>query len=79
VKELLKAFIHNPDLPIDNIHQFQRAAPIDFNDLILELVPEVYLDQAIPNEEEIEEGVEQLVRETVAQIIRTRREENYDR
>lgn len=79
VKELLKAFIHNPDLPIDNIHQFQRATPIDFNDPILELVPEVYLDQAIPAEEEIEEGVEQLVRETVAQIIRTRREENYDR
>jgi len=79
VKELLKAFIHNPDLPIDNIHQFQRATPIDFNDPILELVPEVYLDQAIPTEEEIEEGVEQLVRETIAQIIRTRREENYGR
>lgn len=79
VKELLKAFIHNPDLPIDNIHQFQRATPINFNDPLLELVPEVYLDQAIPTEEEIEEGVEQLVRETVAQIIRTRREKNYDR
>ena len=75
IKDLLKAFVRNPDLPVENIQQFQRAAPIDFDDPFLELAPEVYLDQAIPTEIEIEEGIEQLVRETVAQIIRTRREE----
>ncbi len=74
----LKAFLSNPQYSVPNIERMQKVCPIDFSDSLLELVPEVYLDQAIPTEGEIEEGVEQLVRETVAQIIRTRREENYD-
>jgi len=78
VHSVLKAFLANQQHPVSSIERLQKACPIDFSDKLLELVPEAYLNQAIPTEEEIEEGVEQLVRETVAQIIRTRKEKNYD-
>ena len=43
-RSLIKAFIHSPNLPVDNVDQFQRATPVDFSDSALELVPEVYLN-----------------------------------
>ena len=49
-------------------------APIDFEKKPLELVPEVYLDEREPTEEEMQEDVENLVRETIAFLIRSRRE-----
>ena len=55
----------------------QKACPIDFADTLLELVPENYLDQDNPDAAEIAGGVDQLVRETVAYIIRDRKEDDY--
>lgn len=69
-KDLLKAFIHNPDHPVPNVHQFHKTAPIDFSDQSLELVPEVYLDQAQPTKAEITEAMENAVRDMFAYLVK---------
>lgn len=72
-KNLLRAFIHNPSHPIPNKHQFMKAIPIDFNDKQLELVPEVYLEQAESSMEEIAERVDQTVRDIFAYLVKINR------
>lgn len=69
-KNLLRAFIHNPSHPIPNKHQFMKATPIDFSDDKLELVPEVYLDQAEPSITEIMPRIEESVREVFSYLIK---------
>lgn len=75
VRDDLRSFIINQKTKIENIPEFQKACPIDFNDKALELVPEEYLDSKQPDIHTIEEGMETLVRQTVAYIIKSRREE----
>jgi len=72
--DVLKAFLVNPSLHVENIEKFQKACPIDLLDPLLELVPENYLDQAPPALEEIRDGIEQVVRDSVAFMIRARKE-----
>lgn len=71
---ILKSFIVNASMKVENITKFQKACPIDFSDELLELVPENYLDDDSPKMDEIQDGVEQTIRETVAYLIRTGRE-----
>ncbi|RZB29012.1 MAG: hypothetical protein AEth_01616 [Candidatus Argoarchaeum ethanivorans] len=78
ITPILKSFIMNPNMSSESIPEFYKSAPINLNDNALELIPEVYLDQKIPNEEELEKGIEQLIRETIAYIIRTKQEETYN-
>jgi hypothetical protein len=70
VRDTLRAFLHNPKHYVDNIQQFQKAAPIDMKDSLLELVPEAYLDQAPPTEASVKQGIEQAVRETFAFLVK---------
>lgn len=74
VKYLLKAFLKEPNTPIENVPEFQKVSPINFKDSNLELIPEAYLDQRIPTYNELCDGVEQLVRETAAFIIKFKKE-----
>lgn len=74
VRDLAKAFLANPTMVVYQAEQFQKACPIDFADPLLELVPENYLDQAAPSQEEIREGMEQTARDTVAFLISERRD-----
>jgi type I restriction enzyme M protein len=71
----LRAFIHDPTFPVQPVPQFCKAAPIDFSDPLLELVPEAYLDSEPLKTEEIQENMEQLIRENVAFMIRFGKEE----
>lgn len=73
VENSVRAFLHNPSHGVPSIHQFQRAAPIDFADPSLELVPEAYLEQAAPTEAEIVAGLEESVRNTVAYLVKINR------
>ena len=72
VRDILRAFLATPTLTVENIEQFQKACPIDFNDTFLELVPEAYLDQAPPTEEELQLAVEKMTRESVAFLIESK-------
>lgn len=73
-KPLLSSFVHNQNVVIKNIPELQKACPIDFLDKHLELVPEVYLDSKTSNSQELENGMENLIRQSVAYIIKFKRE-----
>ena len=77
IEDKLKLFVLNPKSNIENIPEFQKAEVIDFNDNLLELVPEAYLDQRIPTKKEIMDGIDELVREAAAFIIRSKNEEQF--
>lgn len=70
VQDILKAFLRNPQYPVANIYQFQRAAPIDFTDTHLELVPEAYLEQEKPTRAEIIKGLEDRTRDVFAYLVK---------
>jgi type I restriction enzyme M protein len=66
----IQAFIHNPSFSVTSIPEKIKAAPIDFTDPLLELVPEAYLDAIPPSEKEIQDMAEQLVRETTSLAVK---------
>lgn len=78
VRDTLKAFLVNPVGKVKNVEQFQKACPVDFKDGHFELVPEAYLDQAPPTEEMIKRDAEQLVRETAAYVLTSRKENEHN-
>ncbi len=72
IQPLVKSFVHDPvGTPVENIPEFQKASVIDFSDDALELVPEVYLDDKEPTQEDIEVVMDSLMKETVSYLIRT--------
>jgi type I restriction-modification system DNA methylase subunit len=66
----LKAFVQNQAHPVKNILKLQKACPIDFDDALLELVPENYLDEAPPTPSEIVRGIEAVMRDAAAYLVR---------
>ena len=74
LKNELKMFIQNQSLTFDDQVELKKICPIDFSDNLLELVPEAYIDQRVPTKNEIEKGIEKIVRENAAFLIRSGRE-----
>jgi type I restriction enzyme M protein len=71
VKPTLKAFLRDPDYPVQTTPQFQQAIPIDFSDALLELVPENYLTQDFPTLDEIQELMSKVVRDSMAYLVQS--------
>lgn len=69
-KELSSKFVINPKIQVENIRELQKATPIDFTDKLLELLPEVYLDEKQPTEEELIDKIEHTLRDTIAFMIK---------
>jgi type I restriction enzyme M protein len=65
----IRAFLANPSHTTENINKLQKVCPISFGDPLLELVPENYLDEAKPTEQELEQGIEQVMRDTMAFLL----------
>lgn len=66
VKEELKAFIANQNLSFDNIPEFKKICLLDKDDKSIELASEGYIDSKTPSLEEIQKGVEDMIREAVS-------------
>ena len=49
---------------------FYKSCPVDFDDPNFELAPEYYLEQSSPTTEEIQDGVEQVIRNAAAFLVR---------
>jgi len=75
VREIVQAFLVNPSYNVPNVEKLQIARPIDYDDPGFELVPENYLDQPHPTYEEIQQGMEQVIRDAVAFQIRFGKEQ----
>jgi type I restriction enzyme M protein len=69
VRNDARAFLANPSHAIKDVNKFQKACPISFSDPLLELVPENYLDEAKPTEQELEKDIEQVMRDTMAFLL----------
>jgi type I restriction enzyme M protein len=76
LKEELKSFLINQNINIKNISEIKKVCLLDKEDCMFdkngklngncELVPENYIDSKIPTLEELEMGVDNMVREAVA-------------
>lgn len=71
---ILKAFVHNTSFPVTTVPEFCKASAINYDDSLLELLPEVYLDSKPIDSAEIAEEADRLVRESVAFLIRSGKE-----
>lgn len=78
VLPMLKSFIKNQRTQIKNVPKFHKSCSIDFDNKILELVPEAYLDDVSLSINEINQNIEQLVKETVSYLITTNKGGNND-
>ena len=63
-------FIRDPFVKVHDQEMFYKACPIDHGDPNFELVPEYYLDQAAPDIREVQDGVEQVIRNAAAFLVR---------
>lgn len=70
IESVLKSYILDDSIEVKNKLELQKKAPIDFSDNLLELVPEVYLDQRKISIDEVILGIEKLTRENAAFQIR---------
>jgi predicted RNA methylase len=70
----LRNFIAHPNSVSVNEPRLCKTAPIDFDDPMLELLPEVYLDTGVPSATEMVQAVERMVRQTAAFLLRYERE-----
>lgn len=62
----IRDFIKNQDIKVKSIPAFQKASVVDFSNKELELVPEAYLDDKPVTADEMDESIEQLIREHLA-------------
>ena len=70
IKEELKTFLINQNLKFQNVPEFKQICKLDKEDTNYELVPEIYIDNKIPSQEEIETGIDQMIRDSVGFLIK---------
>lgn len=67
---ILKRFINDQSVKIKSIPAFQIASTIDFSDPDLELVPEAYLEEPFVSTKDIEDDIDQLIRDNISFYIK---------
>ena len=53
-----------------NVPKLCKTAPIDFDDPLLELLPEAYLETEMPSATALSNAVDSMVRETAAFLVK---------
>jgi type I restriction enzyme M protein len=74
VLPMLRNFLANPASYSVNEPTLCKTAPIDYDDPLLELLPEAYIDSRMPTRDDLKRAVDDMVRQTAAYLIRFRRE-----
>jgi len=69
-KEELQAFIINSNLKFKDIPEIKKICLLDIEDKNIELVPENYIDSRTPTLNEIEKGIEDLIKSCACYIIK---------
>lgn len=67
----LKLFLVDQNMTVENIPEFKKVCKIDKTIPNLELVPEIYLDNKMPTTEDIENGIEQMIRNSLSYLIQS--------
>ena len=76
---ILKAFLNDPEIEVESRPRYMIATPIDFNDNLFELVPEAYLEQESLSDNDVMKGVDDVLRDCAAFLIRDRIEAIWDK
>jgi len=80
IKSTLKSFLSNPRIAVLTQPRFCKSQPIDFNDRILEMVPEAYLDDVPPKIEDIRSEIDKMIREVIAfQIVQQKKNIEFEK
>ena len=66
---VLRGFLANPQTPQKSVPMLCKTARVDFDDPLIELVPEAYLDSVVPNADEINKRLDWQVRENIAGLV----------
>ena len=74
----LRAFLHDPSLQVDSKPRHIISAPVDFDDDLFELVPEAYLEQEEISDADVLEGVDRVLRDCAAFLVRNRIPSTWD-
>ena len=74
----LRAFLNDPDIDVPNKPRFMIAAPIAADDNLCELVPEAYLEQESLTDSAILDGVDSILRDAAAFLVRNRVKASWD-
>ena len=75
---IVRAFLDNPEVAVPNIPRFMIAAPIASDDDLLELVPEAYLEQESLTDDDVLAGVDSILRDAAAFLVRNRVKASWD-
>ena len=75
----LKAFLNDPSMQVVSQPRYMISVPIDFNNTHLELVPEACLKQELLSDNDIVKGVDEVLRDCAAFLIRNRIESTWDK
>lgn len=70
ITPIVKKFVKNQTIKVENIPQFQKSSPINFTDKELHLVPEAHVDDKEYSENEIMSDMDALYKENLAFRIR---------
>ncbi len=62
----LRGFLANQNLNLKDAPEFKKICLLDKSDVGIELVPEAYIESKIPTLNEIENGVEEMIKEALA-------------
>jgi len=74
----VRAFLDNPDIAVASKPRFIIAAPINTDDDLMELVPEAYLNQETLAPDDILAGVDSILRDASAFLVRNRVKASWD-
>jgi hypothetical protein len=72
LRPTIKPFLADQSFPVLAVPEFLKVTPIDWQDPLLELLPEAYLDSKQVTDEEIRTQVDSMLREAAASMIRLR-------
>ncbi|MGY3371768.1 type I restriction enzyme M protein [Bradyrhizobium sp. GM2.4] len=75
----LRSFVAHPGSVAVNEPMLCKTTPIDYDDPLLELVPEAYIESKPVTKADIEKAADDLVRETASFLIRFRKESIADK
>ena len=72
LRDEIKAFMTNQNFKFDDIPEIKKVCLLDKDDKYIELIPENYIDSKIPSLEEIQKGMEDLIKSCACYIIKNK-------
>lgn len=76
--QILRSFLNDPSIDAPTKPRLMKASPINPDDQLVELVPEAYLDQDPLSDADTLEGVDSILRDSAAFLIRNRVRASWD-